>query len=165
MGELDAKLPSNMAWVPGNGANIPVEAVYASDSTTNAVRSYVCRVQMVNNYFIGSLKINGRCYVTDGAVASGQTTFQILTITSGNIGDVMSTVVGTGNSIPAKSLAMGLKDGRPQYLCFIPGQGDFFIGGADTQSNGCAIADFGSGKVDYPVHYTATSGYVHGVGK
>lgn len=163
--DLDAQLPKNMMFVPGDGSNVSTDAVWVGNTSLfSNVRSYVCRVQKGNNYLLGSLKSNGKCYVSDGSAASGETTFKFLVYTTGDVKSVMG--IGNGNgSVPSKGVAMGLYEGRAQYLCYVAAQNDFFIGAVDSQSNGCVFADFGSGKANAPVPGKSSSGYSHAVRK
>lgn len=160
IGELDAKLPKNAVFVPGDGANISLDAIWIGNDTSGTVRSYICRAQQGKNYLLGSLKSNGKCYVTDGTVTMTTTLFEVLIYLDWSAPDVMTTAAGDGNIHP-KGLAMGIKDGRTQYLCFVMAQNDYFFGSIDSQSNGCVFADFGSGKEKAPApNKSSPKGYM-----
>lgn len=158
IGEVDAKLPSGLVWVGGNGTSVPQNAVYTSDATNNPVRSYICRGQVSGAYVPGALKVNGKCYVNNGGVAQAHTSFQILTYTGNPNDKALALLNGENGKVPAKALGVGLKNGRLQYLCFLNHSSDFFVGGKDEQTNGCVYADFTANK-DAPTAVTASSQY------
>lgn len=158
--DVDAKLPNGMSWVAGNGSTVPDNAVFGSNSTTNPVRSYVCRAQISGAYIPGSLKVNGKCYVGFGSSdARALTAFQLLVYSGDQVGKTLVAINASGSAIPVNALGVGYKDGRTQYLCFVYGKDDFFVGTKDTKTNGCLYADFSQNK-DAPEAVTAISQYL-----